>query len=502
MNTIDTTVAFDTTSDDETAVSIPSPTITPMKASSILQGMWDVDELTSSLSSFTKESEENDSDERHRIDQVASRLLELVDQMPVPGSSPMKEVDQTFLETPAARLPVLRPHTYPCKDSYSVGPTPPIHWPQAPIMLRPTPNTQMTIRGIRYANSSRYQIFPGLCAGCILPINTGYELPGQSYVIDFESTLFIGTLLVRVKGAKPIRTTANDDTFIPNDKAHSGKELSPYYFDGKKRQFQVMIKGRFKKDDIPMNECVTGQAFDRPAGKLPARFMVNTFIKFIATLAPQLEVELDSNRPRFLSPLISTAHTVIVKDCSISSVKRAGGEVDVINSNQTLPEDKVDCTIYAGSTTMEDDVEEPPTDDPSSIMTSLQPNVNNGRTSSSTILQRRATRKKAFNRLAAVKESTQVFNVNKEYTFEFFQHLLLLSEPDEFKINMGHNFQIGLTKALNGQPIKILAARRRTNYSSNDNNAKERIAEVLWSFDLWHESLLPSGRTKESIQNG
>jgi hypothetical protein len=134
-------------------------------------------------------------------------------------------------------------------------------------------------------------------------------------------------------------------------------------------------------------------------------------------------------------------------------------------------------------------VEEPPSDDPSSVMATLPFATRNLRPGSTTIVQRRATRKKAFNRLAAAGDCEHVFDVNKEYTFEFFQHLLLLSEPDEFKINMGHNIQIGLTNALNGQPIKILAARRRSKHGLPDKNAKSNIAEVLWSFDLWHQSL-------------
>ena len=38
------------------------------------------------------------------------------------------------------------------------------------------------------------------------------------------------------------------------------------------------------------------------AGKLPARWVVTSFIKFITTLAPQLEANVDGNEPRFLTP--------------------------------------------------------------------------------------------------------------------------------------------------------------------------------------------------------
>ena len=134
-----------------------------------------------------------------------------------------------------------------------------------------------------------------------MPINNGTETIGESLVIDFESTYFIGTLLLRIKQAPvPPSTTTT-------------KQNTTSYFDGKKRKFQAVIQGKFKKS-LPMSQCVTGQAFDRPAGRLPARWIVTAFIKFISTLAPQLEATIDGNKPRFLSPLVSTAHTVLVSE--------------------------------------------------------------------------------------------------------------------------------------------------------------------------------------------
>lgn len=413
-------------------------------------------------------------EDQDQMNLVETRLLELVQQQSVESSS--NEQDQDFLQMEslkAAVAPLHRPHEYPCADSHRILPLPPANWPQAPIMLRPTPNAQMKIRGVRYANSTTYQHFPGICAGCILPINNGYELPGQSLVIDFESPLFVGSFLMRVKGASSIGSLARE---TQNGARSTAPETStrkvPGYFDGKKRQFQVIVKGRFKQENIPMSDCVTGQAFDRPAGKLPARFMVNTFIKFISTLAPQLEVELDGNRPRFLSPLVATAHTVISKD---DSVDETTGSDDLT----TLP--------YVGAN-MEDDVEEPVSNNATSVMMTLPVDMTVGLGGNHrTIVQRRAARKKAFNRLAANKSAEPTFDVSKEYTFEFYQHLLLLTEPDDFKIDMGHNIQIGLARSLNGQPIKILAARK----SRTSCDSCSGIENVLWSFDLWHEALYP-----------
>jgi hypothetical protein len=41
-----------------------------------------------------------------------------------------------------------------------------------------------------------------------------------------------------------------------------------------------------------MRNCLTGQTFRRRAGKLPARWIVNSFLKIVSLLAPHLEVTL------------------------------------------------------------------------------------------------------------------------------------------------------------------------------------------------------------------
>jgi Protein of unknown function (DUF1769) len=480
----------------------PPQRLSLISISSSLYDSWSQLEMEDSIEVEHVDSEaRNSAEDQIQMNEVETRLLELFQQQNVESSS--NEHDQSFLKIGSSKVataPLHQPHEFPCADSHRVVPSPPTLWPQAPIMLRPTPNTQMTIRGIRYANSTTYQHFPGICAGCILPINSGYELPGQSLVIDFESPLFVGSFLMRVKGARSIgsSTSSTENQNDPEaaseprtNKATANKDVRKGYFDGKKRQFQVVVKGRFKEENIPMSDCVTGQAFDRPAGKLPARFLVNTFVKFISTLAPQLEVELDGNRPRFLSPLVATAHTVISKDSPLMNTtrNRSGSFASTVlqNGSAGSNDSKAIAIPHAGAN-MEEDVEEPAPNDSTSVMTAVPIAIKGGLGENQrTVVQRRALRKKAFNRLAANKSGEPIFDVNKEYTFEFYQHLLLLTEPDDFKIDMGHNIQISLARSLNGQPIKILAARR----SRLSCDSCSGLDQVLWSFDLWHEALYP-----------
>lgn len=84
-------------------------------------------------------------------------------------------------------------------------------WPQAPLLLRPTPGSQTVIRGIRFADSIAYLDPVGDSSGPIrgaLPINTGHEKRGKSMVIDFETPLFVGSFLIRIQGLSPFNPTS------------------------------------------------------------------------------------------------------------------------------------------------------------------------------------------------------------------------------------------------------------------------------------------------------
>lgn len=443
--------------------------------------------LAVGVSSFDDE-EDSIEETSNRVSIVESKLLEWVQRLEDKERVEDEQEDDasslSLLQLEALSLPIHKEHAYPCPHTYKKLPVPPSKWPQSPLMLRPTPGAHMKVRGIRYSGSTEYQSFPGVCAGCILPVNNGCEPPGKSLVVDFESALFVGTLLMRVKDAPTIEQQQSEAT--------TENQRNASYFDGKKRKFQVVIKGRFKREGIPMADCVTGQAFDRPAGKVPARMLVNTFIKFVSTLAPQLEAEFDGTKPRFLTPLVATAHTVLVQDYQQKEKHEVAANA-VTNSNTTRQQqdDLVNFSIYAGSSNMEDDVEEPPSDDPRSVMMTVDATNVSAGASSSSITQRRQARKKAFNRLVSTKNDTDgpCFDTSREYTFEFFQHLLELTDPDDFKINMSR-VKVGLAKSLDGQPLKIMSAARFADDGINKRSGDGRLS-YLWNFDLWHQALYP-----------
>lgn len=379
---------------------------------------------------------------------VETHLLKMIDDEL--QSSRRPPIDLPRIDIPQNH-PMLTTHAYPCASTFCRTPPEPSQWPQAPIMMRPTPGSSTRIRGIRYSNEREYRSPDGFCAGCMLPLNTGTERPGRSLVIDFETPLFVGTVMVRVLDV-PRPTTIDEDY------------QSASYFDGKKRRFQVAIKGKFIKP-LPMSRCVTGQSFDRPAGRLPARFIVLAVIRLISSLAPQLEATFGSH-PRFLTPLVATAHTVAVRDYQEPEiVPRLTAAVDERLANYQL---------YAGSLSMEEELFEPLPDDPHSVLGTV------GTTRRvTTPVAARTARKKHFNALAAKQIEEPCFDTDKEYTFEFCQHMLLLATEDEFKIDAGFT-TIALSPTLDGQPLKIFAAHK---------HPETGRLEPLWSLDLWHQSL-------------
>jgi len=347
----------------------------------------------------------------------------------------------------------------------------PSQWPQAPVMFCPTPGTSTKIRNIRYANinnnsfntnnnNSNGDIHTNNKGPMMLPVNNGTELPGNSIVIDFESQYFIGTILMRIKDVR--QWNDDDDDQLSN----TSNSSSSNYFDGRKRRFQAVVTGTFKVPYVKMSECYTGQIFSRPAGRLPPRLLVRAMLKFVKTLAPQLDARIDCKEPRFLSPLIATAQTVIV-------------------------------TNECDNNHIEEEIEEPPTNSPTSIMQhvillgkskqQLQiENNNNNNTNTDNVAARMKARKTVFNALSseeAEADNKCFFDTDKQYTFEFYQHMLVFHEKDDLNVQFGRMGNIPISPITNGQPIKF------TSVVKNDGN--DTIVSDLWSFDIWHQSMYP-----------
>jgi len=394
----------------------------------------------------------------------------------IDGNDPV--VDDKRLASPEIHKRVCCQSCIDCKSQ--VPSLFPSQWPQSPILLRPTPGSGTRVKGVRFADSSDYLkstdpggtdkmwsslkpspdlvmnlegtqiIQPTECCPecCDTPINNGKEDVGRSVVVDFESPLFMGTMHVRVRGSYETIKKGNNRAD---------------YFKGVNRHYQVIVRGCFKKDGIPMIECVSGQVFDRPL-KLPAPYILKGVVKVLKFFSPRLQAKLNGDKPYLLSPLGSTPQTVNV-DAIVDNV---GG--------------------YKADVTISETHEEPCT-----ASRQLVPLSTKSTSTSST--GRAKDRKKAFDKMCASGNKSVTFQKDKVYTFEFLQHLF---NPEKFELNLG---KIGgsykLDKFLDGQCLNIMAAHQRYPLEGeiihNQKLVNNSILDTLWSFDLWHENLLDPG---------
>lgn len=336
-------------------------------------------------------------------------------------------------------------------------------WKQHPLLLTATPNSGMTIRGIRRlcdpsffdnTGNSGHTNNNGIANGSLmqLPINNGKEQPRQSWVIDFETELFAGTALFRIRDC-------NTEALHTADCLVAGNNHD--YFGEKNRRYQVCIRGRFKQK-VVMASCVSGLLLDQPLvisrktnSNAPPRWILRAAVKIANILSPRMDAELECDHPRVLSPLCSTAQTIR------KLVKK-------------------EEPVY-----LDEPHEEPRPDSAASLVADLK--KRSGDENDANYAQ---YRKRTFNTIyddyvQSDSNESPHFD-DSEYTFEFLQHLV---DYNDLSLDLGRAMgKIKLGAALRGQPVRIIAI-------SNPRDEQGKIAKAvlsdqtsLWAFDLWHAS--------------
>eukprot|EP00978_Attheya_sp_CCMP212_P019927 scaffold56580_cov52-Attheya_sp.AAC.6 len=347
-------------------------------------------------------------------------------------------------------------------------------WPQNPLLLRATPGCGMIVTGIR-RHSEPSNTFSSWEYGTkTLPINTGWEPPGRSWVVDFESPLFIGTLLLRIRNSSPLPTNNNNE----NDKMDDGTEKETeteqeefYYFRGLNRTYQAVVQGRLRKQQqqqpLMIQDLVTGIVLKRPISVQGQKWLLwRTATSLVKLFAPQLNVKPNS----WTSPLATTPQS-----------------------------------IFSQPVNMEGVIEEPLNDSPSSIFSLLHPSPNKNNNDDhhhhhQSALARVRHRRKIMGQLhghshslsstsGSSKQQQQQQQQHKQkekrgvemndtrvYTFEFLQHLVHFDDNLSLKLSANHGISLG--DFLHGQPLQIMARHETTQ-------------EVLWAFDVWHSCLYP-----------
>ena len=376
----------------------------------------------------------------------------------------------------------------PCSCATSFLPSvEPKDWPQAPLACRPTPGRGTKIKAIRFSNSNSKEPLwvPGshltwsqrleqhwsneteqeqrrkrdqqphyaCCEKCVLlPINNGNEAPGESLVIDFESELFEGSFLLRLRHSEGTTPEPYDD--------------STGYFTGMNRRYQACVRGRFKKV-LPFTELKTGFRLDRKFGKLPSKWVLKGALKVVTFFAPQLEIKFEGvTKPYSTTPLGSSPQCINVDDENENEHNCSDDE----NQSDTIEHSNAQMNLIEGIRV-----------ESSEAHRSLLGIGTEAK--EKTPFQRAKMRKKAFDKLYAQKAQEPKTDPSKIYTFEFLQHMMNFQE---FSIDLGNMMgSLKLEEMLNGQPLPIMACHGD---------------QYLWSFDVWNECLWEQAKKHNAIE--
>jgi hypothetical protein len=268
-------------------------------------------------------------------------------------------------------------------------------WPQRPL----------------YLNAPTY-------AGCEVnePIPFNSELP-----IEFETSAFVGKCVLRFRGLPPPSTGPQRD---------DAAERLEAYFGRRKRRFQVVVQGRFKRE-YRADRLITGHEFFKPVVNLPAKYVVKTVLKLLRAMNPSINFNLFGARPHAYVSLGASAQTL--------RVDVPGQEPD-ISTAQTFEEH---TDLFGGA-----------------------------------FEKKRIAPKKRRKLFASAKSAAlYFFRPGPVYTFDFYQHVF---DPKDYALIFGVDaLRVELARHLSHQPAQIMARALDT-------------GDYLWCFALWHERIFAS----------
>lgn len=159
----------------------------------------------------------------------------------------------------------------------------------------------------------------------------------------FESDLFKGECLIRLKGSK------SDDP--------QGDEE---YFSGRKRIFQSVIQGQFK-EKMNVADVLTGHEFIRPLKNLPHPWVLKTATNFICKISPGANIQVHTDQPFVEAVLAGSSQVVrgdmpgnepnltcknIIEDCSVLGGVFSEGNVSVSKRKRILSNPTM-CAKYS-----------------------------------------------------------------------------------------------------------------------------------------------------------
>jgi hypothetical protein len=204
-----------------------------------------------------------------------------------------------------------------------------------------------------------------------------------------------------------------------------------------RRRLFQMIVQGRFKESLSLNEVLTGHEFVKPLQNLPHPWILKAATNLIGKLSPGANIQVLGNQPTMLAPLAATSQVV--------RGDAPGNEPDIASEDDI----QEDCSSMGGK-------------------------FASGKVGA-------AGRK---SHLANPTRAQQYsFDTETIYTFDFYQSLLNVAT---YSLELGVA-NVGMVPILNGQPIQCLS--------------KTIDGRYLWSFQIWHEDLLPLSKADPNKEN-
>jgi hypothetical protein len=264
--------------------------------------------------------------------------------------------------------------------------------------------------------------------------------------INFESDLFKGKILIRIRDAD---VNAHHRDFDPSVTKSIGDDMKNY-FKGKRRLRQYVVQGQFKKS-INMSELYYGDFYEKPLRLVPPPIIEKTLKAVFNRIAPGIIMELTSEKPRVIVLMAGVAKKF--------SIDLPGNEPDIMGIN--LPENTslIDIDLgKEGDSTVE---------------------ARSSAKDSSPGFESDLQRKK---KLSKPKHAAKYcYQPGKVYTFEHCDDVIDLST---YSIKIPIIKSMGLAKILGPQPTTI----RASNIAGD---------QSIFNFNIFHERIYEEDEDKD-----
>jgi len=268
------------------------------------------------------------------------------------------------------------------------------NWPNRPIYYQSGRNTTTT------AQCNNNSLSGGAAAqdsdGISSSSSSSSSLP-LGKPIDFETDLFKGKILLRVRNIDP--------KTVP--KSHTE------YFEGRKRLMNHVVQGQFKQSGLKMSDVWIGDVYEKPY--VMPNFVARFVIPFFQRLSPGLIMDFTASSSK--------------NDNNKVIILMAGGS-QTLSVNQPGSEPDITCRDLCEDTAL-----------------LLGGGESNSTTTAKPQLRRKLFRKKKI-------ASKYEYDPNLVYTFNFYDDVI---DFESCSVHMGKLGTHSLEKSMNGNPFSLTA---------------------------------------------